>query len=62
MVDHAKVPADPFEQWMPIRQVAPDDKLRIWRNFQIGKLLVRLDYSFAFFIDLRSSFLGFDHA
>ena len=26
---------------MPIRQVDPDDKLRIWRNFQIGKLLVR---------------------
>ena len=26
---------------MPIRQVAVDDKLRIWRNFQIGKLLVR---------------------
>ncbi|KAG6876522.1 hypothetical protein C0992_012585 [Termitomyces sp. T32_za158] len=24
---------------MPIRQVTPDDKLRIWRNFQIGKLL-----------------------
>ena len=25
---------------MPIRQVDPDDKLRVWRNFQIGKLLV----------------------
>ncbi|KAH0580788.1 hypothetical protein H2248_011946 [Termitomyces sp. 'cryptogamus'] len=24
---------------MPIRQVTADDKLRIWRNFQIGKLL-----------------------
>ncbi|KAG6911478.1 hypothetical protein DXG01_014552 [Tephrocybe rancida] len=24
---------------MPIRQVVADDKLRIWRNFQIGKLL-----------------------
>lgn len=24
---------------MPIRQVTVDDKLRIWRNFQIGKLL-----------------------
>jgi alkaline phosphatase D len=23
---------------MPIRQVATDDKLRIWRNFKIGKL------------------------
>ena len=27
---------------MPIRQVDPDDKLRIWRNFQIGKLLVSM--------------------
>lgn len=26
---------------MPIRQVDVGDKLRIWRNFQIGKLLVR---------------------
>lgn len=24
---------------MPVRQIAADDKLRIWRNFQIGKLL-----------------------
>nr|VWO98536.1 Uncharacterized protein [Ganoderma boninense] len=24
---------------MPIRQVDPDDKLRVWRNFKIGKLL-----------------------
>ena len=24
---------------MPVRQVEADDKLRIWRNFQIGKLL-----------------------
>ena len=29
-----------YHEWMPIRQVDPDDKLRIWRNFQIGKLLV----------------------
>jgi alkaline phosphatase D len=29
-----------LSQWMPIRQVVADDKLRIWRNFQIGKLLV----------------------
>ncbi|KAI0709471.1 PhoD-like phosphatase-domain-containing protein [Earliella scabrosa] len=28
-----------YHEWMPIRQVDPDDKLRIWRNFQIGKLL-----------------------
>ncbi|THH31130.1 hypothetical protein EUX98_g3043 [Antrodiella citrinella] len=28
-----------YHEWMPIRQVAVDDKLRIWRNFQIGKLL-----------------------
>ncbi|KAI0748331.1 PhoD-like phosphatase-domain-containing protein [Daedaleopsis nitida] len=31
-----------YHEWMPIRQVDPDDKLRIWRNFQIGKLLVRV--------------------
>ena len=29
-----------YHEWIPIRQVDPDDKLRIWRNFQIGKLLV----------------------
>ncbi|KZV99770.1 hypothetical protein EXIGLDRAFT_762419 [Exidia glandulosa HHB12029] len=28
-----------YHEWMPIRQVAADDKLRIWRNFRIGKLL-----------------------
>ncbi|KAG6883107.1 hypothetical protein C0993_007797 [Termitomyces sp. T159_Od127] len=28
-----------YHEWMPIRQVTPDDKLRVWRNFQIGKLL-----------------------
>ncbi|KAF7796682.1 hypothetical protein EIP86_007865 [Pleurotus ostreatoroseus] len=28
-----------YHEWMPIRQVTVDDKLRIWRNFQIGKLL-----------------------
>ncbi|KAI9466285.1 PhoD-like phosphatase-domain-containing protein, partial [Lactarius psammicola] len=28
-----------YHEWMPIRQVDADDKLRIWRNFQIGKLL-----------------------
>ncbi|KAH0581477.1 hypothetical protein H2248_012557 [Termitomyces sp. 'cryptogamus'] len=28
-----------YHEWMPIRQVIADDKLRIWRNFQIGKLL-----------------------
>ena len=30
-----------YHEWIPIRQVDVDDKLRIWRNFQIGKLLVR---------------------
>jgi alkaline phosphatase D len=29
-----------YHEWMPIRQVDAGDKLRIWRNFQIGKLLV----------------------
>ncbi|KAI5117204.1 hypothetical protein M0805_005174 [Coniferiporia weirii] len=28
-----------YHEWMPLRQVAADDKLRIWRNFRIGKLL-----------------------
>lgn len=28
-----------YHEWMPIRQVDPSDKLKIWRNFQIGKLL-----------------------
>ena len=28
-----------YHEWMPVRQVEADDKLRIWRNFQIGKLL-----------------------
>ncbi|KAG6888551.1 hypothetical protein C0995_007423 [Termitomyces sp. Mi166 len=28
-----------YHEWMPIRQVTADDKLRIWRNFQIGKLI-----------------------
>ncbi|KAF9264820.1 hypothetical protein L218DRAFT_1076269 [Marasmius fiardii PR-910] len=28
-----------YHEWMPIRQVAADDQFRIWRNFQIGKLL-----------------------
>ncbi len=32
-----------YHEWMPIRQVDVDDKLRIWRNFQIGKLLVGLN-------------------
>ena len=30
-----------YHEWIPIRQVDVNDKLRIWRNFQIGKLLVR---------------------
>lgn len=28
-----------YHEWMPIRQVEADDKLRIWRNFPIGRLL-----------------------
>ncbi|PAV19531.1 alkaline phosphatase [Pyrrhoderma noxium] len=28
-----------YHEWMPVRQVSADDKLRIWRNFQVGKLL-----------------------
>ncbi|KAK0483555.1 PhoD-like phosphatase-domain-containing protein [Armillaria novae-zelandiae] len=28
-----------YHEWMPIRQVVSDDKLRIWRNFQIGRLM-----------------------
>ncbi|KAH9180627.1 PhoD-like phosphatase-domain-containing protein [Lactarius sanguifluus] len=28
-----------YHEWLPVRQVDVDDKLRIWRNFQIGKLL-----------------------
>jgi alkaline phosphatase D len=28
-----------YHEWLPIRQVSAFDKLRIWRNFQIGKLL-----------------------
>ncbi|KAG8682495.1 hypothetical protein FRC08_014925 [Ceratobasidium sp. 394] len=28
-----------YHEWIPIRQVELDDKLRIWRNFQVGKLL-----------------------
>lgn len=28
-----------YHEWMPIRQVDEKDQLRIWRNFQIGKLL-----------------------
>lgn len=28
-----------YHEWMPIRQVQADDKLRIWRNFPIGRLL-----------------------
>ncbi|THH07789.1 hypothetical protein EW145_g3145 [Phellinidium pouzarii] len=28
-----------YHEWMPVRQVDTDDKLRIWRNFQIGRLL-----------------------
>lgn len=27
-----------YFEWMPIRQVDTDDKLRIWRSFKLGKL------------------------
>ncbi|EJU00869.1 hypothetical protein DACRYDRAFT_80307 [Dacryopinax primogenitus] len=27
-----------FHEWQPIRQIAADDKLRIWHNIQFGKL------------------------
>lgn len=32
-----------YHEWMPIRQVSSDDKLRIWRNFEIGNLMVGND-------------------
>ncbi|EIN07516.1 hypothetical protein PUNSTDRAFT_114943 [Punctularia strigosozonata HHB-11173 SS5] len=28
-----------YHEWLPVRQVVADDQLRIWRSFQIGKLL-----------------------
>lgn len=28
-----------YFEWMPLRQVDPDDNLRIWRNFRLGNLL-----------------------
>ncbi|KAF8212314.1 PhoD-like phosphatase-domain-containing protein [Mycena galopus ATCC 62051] len=28
-----------YHEWLPVRQVTQFDQLRIWRNFQIGKLL-----------------------
>lgn len=31
-----------YHEWLPVRQVEADDLLRIWRNFQVGKLLVSL--------------------
>lgn len=34
-----------YHEWMPIRQVVSDDSLRIWRNFQIGKLMVCMSQS-----------------
>ncbi|EJD45874.1 hypothetical protein AURDEDRAFT_184531 [Auricularia subglabra TFB-10046 SS5] len=37
--DRKLVAVRAYHEWMPIRQVAADDKLRIWRNFQFGKLL-----------------------
>lgn len=34
-----------YFEWMPIRQVAADDNLRVWRSFSIGTLfdLIMLD-------------------
>ncbi|KZW01038.1 hypothetical protein EXIGLDRAFT_603419 [Exidia glandulosa HHB12029] len=37
--DRKSVGVRAYHEWLPIRQVAADDKLRIWRNFRIGKLL-----------------------
>ncbi|PFH50642.1 hypothetical protein AMATHDRAFT_3720 [Amanita thiersii Skay4041] len=37
--DRKLVAVRAYHEWMPIRQVDVDDQLRIWRNFQIGKLL-----------------------
>uniref|UniRef100_D8PVD2 PhoD-like phosphatase metallophosphatase domain-containing protein n=1 Tax=Schizophyllum commune (strain H4-8 / FGSC 9210) TaxID=578458 RepID=D8PVD2_SCHCM len=28
-----------YHEWLPVRQVTADDKLRIWRGFQVGQLL-----------------------
>ena len=28
-----------YHEWLPVRQVAADDKLRIWRGFHVGQLL-----------------------
>ena len=28
-----------YFEWMPIRQVDLDDNLRVWRSFQLGKLM-----------------------
>jgi alkaline phosphatase D len=28
-----------YHEWMPIRQVDAGNQLRIWRNFQVGKLM-----------------------
>lgn len=49
-----------YHEWMPIRQVAVDDKLRIWRNFQIGKLLVSEEYIIG--CSRADNMPGFDHA
>lgn len=31
-----------YHEWIPIRQVEVDDRLRIWRNFEVGKLMVSI--------------------
>ncbi|KAJ3492307.1 hypothetical protein NLI96_g25 [Meripilus lineatus] len=54
-----------YHEWMPIRQVAVDDKLRIWRNFQIGKLLASIrDIASHGYqgLNLTVSFSGLDYA
>ncbi|RCI15920.1 hypothetical protein L249_2835 [Ophiocordyceps polyrhachis-furcata BCC 54312] len=39
-VDSRKVNAvRAYFEWMPIRQADPDDGLRVWRSFQMGKLM-----------------------
>ncbi|KAJ3824376.1 PhoD-like phosphatase-domain-containing protein [Lentinula raphanica] len=39
LVHSDAMPCSAYHEWLPIRQVTVDDKLRIWRNFEIGKLL-----------------------
>ena len=48
-----------YHEWMPIRQVVADDRLRIWRNFQVGQLLVSFSLQLLFPRVLAVSF-GYD--